>query len=573
MALATIEERIARYLLEEPSEALRSEIEFLVESGTNESAIDLRNRMLPLTFGTAGLRGRMEAGFNRMNLVTVFRFSYALAECFSEKLSSEGIVVGYDGRLNSREFALEVVNVLESFGAKVYLATDAMPTPLIAYATKFYDAAAGVIITASHNPYADNGIKLFQKTSAQAHGKILLDIEQRMERAPKRNEFVKEASSSGRRCLMGEELISHYLKELDASAFFEADGLEKNLSVVYTPLHGVGGRIFTRALNDAGFHNIHPVAEQFDPDGNFPTVFFPNPEEDNALDCAHAYAREKNIFWVFANDPDADRLQVSCRTENGDLLKLTGNEMGAIFGYFALKNASKKGIRPMLASSLVSSRFLRAMCKKLDAQYIDALTGFSNIVNAAQLAESKIGARLVFAYEEAIGFLIDQIVLDKDGIHAGLRFMEIAAHLEKSRMTIWQLLDELYIEFGLFVADQWSLRFAGSSAREDMSAVMEKVRRIAEQEMSQIFMSSDMKTYDLANSDVENPYPGIIGDLVIFDASDARLIVRPSGTEPKIKFYLELSCATDRATLADTKMYQKKKVAKIRKSVEKIFAN
>ncbi len=437
------------YLLEEPDADLRAQIQHLL-SLKEAGLLELENRLMHhLTFGTAGLRGRMEAGYNRMNLVSVYRFSYALGNeiLLNNASGNKRIVIGYDARENSELFALEAGRILCSMGADAHIFAACVPTPLCAYGVKFLTAEAGIMITASHNPKWDNGIKLFSKNSAQAHGRILKVIENHMVNAPLRSEFFAKhihTLAAVRPQEIKEEVFLDYLAEIKKTKLFSREEVDAKINVVYTPLHGVGKKFFLAAVKEEGFDHVTVVEAQAEPDGQFPTVAFPNPEENHTLDLAYEVARAHDISWVFANDPDADRLQVCFRDENSDFRKLSGNEMGTILGYFAIKKAIAKGINPLVASSIVSSRMLRVMSEQLGAQYVDALTGFSNIVFSSLRKQNEGICRFVYGYEEAIGFLVDQVVLDKDGINAGARFMEIAGYLKKCNQTIMQFLETLY---------------------------------------------------------------------------------------------------------------------------------
>jgi phosphomannomutase len=571
------EEKCAQYLLEEPNPTLRAQIEQLLRSNTALGWQELFNRMdTYLQFGTAGLRGRMEAGYNRMNLVLVFRFAYALAlEINEEKDKKRHIVVGYDGRLNSKEFAFEIADVVRSLGISVALFDQTIPTPICAYAVKHCEAKASVMVTASHNPGYDNGLKLFDEQGAQAFGSMLARIEKHMLQAPLRHQFLKMYENAPQKTLqsIGDDVVHHYMKDIETTKFFDNNELDHDINIVYTPLHGIGKKFFLKALRQEGFNHITLVEEQAEPDGKFPTVVFPNPEENHTLDFAHQLASVLKYDWVFANDPDADRLQVSCSDSAHNFIKLSGNEMGCILGYFALLKAKKKGISPLIASSIVSSRMLKAMCAKMNALYVDALTGFSNIIHAALEAEKKQGHQLVFAYEEAIGFLCGKVVLDKDGISAGARFMEIAGYLKKQKKTIWQLLDELFLEFGIFVNTQWSLRFDDSFAMASMQKFMSEVRMIPVEKIAKSLGQSECRKYDLQMIERDNDYETMQANVVIFEAKDrARLIVRPSGTEPKIKFYLETSeQASDQQSLWNKKRELNETVQKLRHNIENLF--
>lgn len=570
-----IVDRCERYLMEEPMKKLRAEIQELLSSTKQEQWQDLRDRMQHnLSFGTAGLRGKMEAGYNRMNLVSVFRFSYALIQDLSAHNKNVSVVIGYDARQNSRAFADEASLVFTSMGIAVHVFSTCMPTPLCAYATKRLNAAAGVMITASHNPVYDNGIKVFEHTSAQATGGLLRRIEANMAEVPLRSDFHRTISGNTllKPKVIGDEIVDGYMRDIKETRFFPEKILSRDVKVAYTPLHGVGKKLFLRALLEEGFDNVMVVKEQSEPDGSFSTVQFPNPEEENTLNLAHRLAYEHACDLVIANDPDADRLQVSYPDSSGQMKKLSGNEIGSILGYFSILRAKEMGIRPLLASSIVSSRMLKTMCKAMNAQYIDALTGFSNIVSGIQNTKFDPEHRFVFGYEEALGFLMGLIVLDKDGIHAGVRFMEIAGLLKSAKKTIWQLLDDLYLKFGIFINTSWSWRFEGTHSMDLMKSVMAKVRNIELFRVAQLLDQSECKKFDLLDEQ-KGSYEGLCADVVIFEMEGrCRLIVRPSGTEPKIKFYLELfDQATDQQMLSNKRSELSGMIVKLKNDIDRVF--
>lgn len=545
--------RIENYLREEPDIELQSEIIALINDP--QKAEELADRIgANFLFGTAGLRGKMQAGYSRMNIVTVYRFAHALGTLITQSKNDAVVVVGFDARNKSTIFAEEVADILGRFSIKCYIARYGIPTPLCAFATKNLKADYGVMITASHNPSFDNGIKVFAHNGAQLHGSILKDIEEAMINAPLRSDFLSEYPSRNSCLPIAEEVFDNYFSAIHKNQFFAKEDKDFSVKIVYTPLHGVGNNFFERALNEEEFYNIATVEEQRAPDGNFPTVLFPNPEEEHTLDLAHQKAEALQYDWVFANDPDADRLQVSCRTKNGDFQKLSGNEMGVLLGFFAIEKAKKEGIEPIVASSIVSSRMLSEMAEQLSAYYVDAITGFSNIAHAALISEAATKGTLVFAYEEAIGFLVGKTVLDKDGISTAARFMEIAAFLKKKNISVWEFLDQLYVRFGLFANYQWSLRFDGIDAKDQMSSIMQKFRHLSAKNLFSYRNQNDWEMYDL-NSERRGPYDNLKANVIIFEIKkNARFIIRPSGTEPKIKFYLELIYQVE-----DPSMLQRKK--------------
>lgn len=311
------------------------------------------------------------------------------------------------------------------------------------------------------------------------------------------------------------------------------------MAAVYTPLHGVGGEWFTQALKRGGFSHISVVKSQSYPDGDFPRLTSLNPEEGDALDEAITVAKKAGVDVVLANDPDADRLQVAIKNVQGHFERMNGNEMGILLGYFAMKKACALGQVPLVATSIVSSRMLKKMAQAMGAHYVESLTGFGNIVASAESMSATTHTPLIFAYEEAIGFMLGDTVLDKDGISAGLRFMEIAAFLQ-GKKSLHSMLDELYLTYGAFFSRQWHWQFHGLEAKAMMARVMSEVRARPENEWASTLGYDSCAIYDLLRPQTSGAYVGLQADVVIIEVEDkCRLMFRPSGTEAKVKIYLE----------------------------------
>lgn len=559
------------YLLEEPDEQLRKEITDLMAVNTVLSWQILSDRMdYHLRFGTAGLRAKMEAGYQRLNLVTLFRFGFSLGQQLLS-LPKKSVVIGFDARKYSEDFAKDLADILRLMDVDSYLFNTMTPTPLCAYATKILGCNFGVMITASHNPADDNGIKVYRQSSAQASGEILIHLEKGIVNAMRRDQFFKNADGKGSVTMIGDEIFKQYLFDIKSTKFFPTANFRRDTPVVYTPLHGVGYQLFKRALDEEGFSNLVIVAEQVKPDSKFTTVNFPNPEEEHTLDLAHDLAQKTSCSYVIAHDPDADRLQVSCVDETGSMRKLSGNQIGIILAYFSIMRALEQGKNAKVASSIVSSRLLKTMCNKLNVRYVDALTGFANIVDAITRKELS-DYQLIFGYEEALGYLIGDIVLDKDGISAGVRFMEIIAHVEHLGKTLWQLLDEIAKKFGLMSNDSWSLRFTGPLCKRDMQEFMTKIREVSIEKIALALGASECKKFDLIDDCKDAAYMGLSADVIIFESCQARLVVRPSGTEPKIKFYVEVfETEFDERMIVIHRANLSAKLAKLRTDVESMF--
>ncbi len=567
-----LNELVQQYLYDEPNEVLRQEINKLLNTHDETNFIELAHRLEKnLEFGTAGLRGVMQAGYSCMNHVTVFMFAIAVYEYFcSQNKPKLKVVVGFDARLNSNDFATEIARILTLKGCLVYIFDRPIPTPLCAFATKYYEADIGLMVTASHNPKIDNGIKVFDKNAMQMDKNILNTIAKFMNSDISRADFWKKNQKIEHNFNVSQEVFDAYFAHIKSSQLLPKEPKNKNIAIVYTALHGVGEDFFVKALAQEGYYNIVSVPEQALPDGNFPTVVFPNPEEEHTLDYAYDLALKKNINLVFANDPDADRLQVSFLNSQNKFEKLSGNQMGVILGYFAIKNALENGIEPIVATSIASSRMLKKIADTMGAVYKEALTGFGNIAQVAFKAVNNNNQKIVFTYEEAIGFLVGDMVLDKDGIISGVRFMEVLAYLDYKQQNIEDFLFELKKQFGVFKTLQWHIRFHGFDADEKMCKLMKKIRLISSNELADNLKINNIKKYDLQNS--TGPYEDMHGDVVIFEnEDDFRLIIRPSGTEPKIKFYLE---TINNNTDGDIKILKQDLCIKnqhYKESIEKLF--
>lgn len=550
MSGASALEQAQAFLAEDPDPETRAELQALVaraEAGGAAATAELQDRFAaPLAFGTAGLRGKVEAGLARMNRVVVMKASHGLGAYLQATASllaaRRGVVVGFDGRYSSRQFAEDTAAVLAGLGLPVHIFPDPVPTPLAAFAVTQLDAAAGVMVTASHNPPADNGYKVYAANGAQIIPPIDEEIAARIAAAPRVNAIARltppDAAARGLRRVIDDRVEAAYLDGLAKGALHAPNGAA--LRIVYTALHGVGQRLLMRALLRAGFDGVAVEPSQADPDGSFRTVAFPNPEEKGAMDRALLLAREVAAELVLANDPDADRLAVAIPAEGGYRM-LTGNEIGVLLADDALQHADTGGRRKLVITSLVSSSLLSRMARDRGAEYAETLTGFKWIANAALDAEQR-GLAFLFGYEEALGYSCGPLVRDKDGIGAALRMAELVRHLKPQRESLPDRLDALLVAHGMSHQVQWSATLVGLEGKAKISAAMQALR------------SDPPKAVGASPvvSVVDHLQQTPRSDVLVFHAQDgARLIARPSGTEPKIKFYLELvGRASSRAEVA-----------------------
>ncbi|RMG09409.1 MAG: phospho-sugar mutase [Planctomycetota bacterium] len=542
MTPAELRARAHEWLRHDPDPATRSELEDLLARG-DEAQAELAERFAgPLRFGTAGLRGLLGAGIARMNRAVVLRTTYGLAQTLlardPERARRRGVAVGYDGRRMSREFAEDAVGVLAAQGVPAHLVPSPCPTPLLAFAVTELGAAAGVMITASHNPPEYNGYKVYAANGAQIVPPLDEAIAAAIDAAPPADAIERAeadaARGAGRLVEHGEELERRYLEAVSACATFGPGG-RRDLPLVYTPLHGVGERLVRRILEGAGFSDLATVAEQRDPDGDFPTVRFPNPEEPGALDLGLALARERDAALLLANDPDADRLAVAVRRGPGDYVVLTGNELGVLLGHALLtRGAFPGGADRLVATTIVSSPQLGAIARSLGVRYEETLTGFKWIANLAIEQERAAGARFVFGYEEALGYTVGPTVRDKDGVGAALAVAELAAHLAAEGRTLLDALEDIAREYGLYASAQRSTVYPGTEGLRAMGAIMDGLRA---RPPATIAGARVIEVRDYLAGVGGLPRSNVLG--FHLEGGD-RIIARPSGTEPKIKFYFDV---------------------------------
>lgn len=491
-----------------------------------------------LQFGTAGLRAALGAGPMRMNRAVVRRTAAGIASFLQDK--SEGwtpsAVIGYDARHNSRAFALETAAVFSAAGIEAFLLPCTLPTPVLAYAVRALDTDAGVMVTASHNPAQDNGYKVYlggRTVKGPGRGAQIVppydaEIAARIDYSVPLDSI--ETAPEGWTDV-SESIAADYINAVDA--LVSRDGYpSRDLKIVLTPMHGVGGETMTAVLRDAGFTSVKLVAAQAQPDPDFPTVAFPNPEEPDALDMAVAMAAETDADIVLANDPDADRAAVAAKDPaTGQWRMLRGDETGALLGAHLaarirsghLKPRVRAGHSPVFANSIVSSRLLARIAASAGFAHQETLTGFKWI--------SRVPG-LVYGYEEALGYCVAPgLVRDKDGISAGLLIAELAASLKASGRTLFDMLDDLALEHGLHASDQLSVRVA------DLALIPQMMTRLREQPPASLAGSPVASAVDLSTGSADLPPTD---GLLYLTRDSTRIIVRPSGTEPKLKCYLEV---------------------------------
>lgn len=520
-------EQAREWLANDPDTATQDELSAIIKaaaSGDDAALTDLSDRFAGfLQFGTAGLRGALGAGPNRMNRAVVIRAAAGLANYLNEQRQPTNgerhtVVIGYDARYGSHQFAADTAAVMVAAGIDAQVMPRTLPTPVLAFAVRHLNADAGVMVTASHNPPQDNGYKVYlggEDEGSQIVPPADADIAAAIDKVTSAS--AVELADSGW-TEIGEDVITAYL---ETAASVVADDTARDVRIVLTPLHGVGGTTMREALLRAGFTEALPVPEQAEPDPDFPTVAFPNPEEPGALDLAYAFARDVNADIIIANDPDADRCAVAVPDSSADARwrMLRGDEVGALLG----DHIARRGAKGTMANSIVSSRLLGRVAVAYGLSHAETLTGFKWVSRVPEL---------VFGYEEALGYCVDPAsVRDKDGVSAALLVAEIAADALAGGKSLPELLDELAIEHGLYSTDQVSIRV------DDLSVIGQIMSKLRASPPTHLGGSPVVRADDLLHCSEELPPTD---GLRYYTEDDSRVIVRPSGTEPKLKCYLEV---------------------------------
>ncbi|MFI6441174.1 phospho-sugar mutase [Streptomyces sp. NPDC050759] len=505
--------RARTWLAEDPDPDTREELAKLLDAADAADVTELTARFSgTLQFGTAGLRGELGAGPMRMNRTVVIRAAAGLAAYLKKHGGTDGLVViGYDARHKSEDFAQDTAAVMTGAGLKAALLPRPLPTPVLAFAIRHLGAVAGVEVTASHNPPRDNGYKVYLGDGSQIVPPADADIAAEIAAIASLHDVPRP--DTGWQTL-DDAVLNAYLARTDAVL---AENSPRTARTVYTAMHGVGKDTLLAAFDRAGFPAPELVAEQADPDPDFPTVAFPNPEEPGAMDLAFAKARETNPDLIIANDPDADRCAVAVERD-GTWRMLSGDEVGALLAAHLVT----RGARGTFAESIVSSSLLGRIAEKAGLPYEETLTGFKWIARVEGLR---------YGYEEALGYCVDpEGVRDKDGITAALLITELASELKEQNRTLLDLLDDLAVEHGLHATDQLAVRV------EDLSVIARAMERLREHPPTELAGLPITRAEDLTQGTDRLPPT----DGLRYTLTGARVVVRPSGTEPKLKCYLEV---------------------------------
>ncbi|USD43693.1 phospho-sugar mutase [Vibrio sp. SCSIO 43135] len=533
-------EQVTTWLERDPDPRTREELQYLIdEKMVDELADRFKSR---LEFGTAGLRGMVGSGPNRMNRLVIQETATGLGHYLVKKVDNatkRGVVIGYDGRLDSKQFAHDTASVLTALGIKVYLTHAVAATPIVAFGVKHFNAAAAVVVTASHNPPEYNGFKVYWENGAQIipphDSGIAAEIELAATR-PLPLMPLESAEANGLLEWLTDDYYQAYRQANNQNPLLQNDADPSKMIIAYTAMHGVGADMAETLLADAGYKTFFSVDEQRQPDGNFPTVNFPNPEEAGAMDMVINLADSVGAQIACANDPDADRFAVAARKDNGEYQMLTGDQVGALFGQYLLDKSSAE--RPLVGNTIVSSSLLEKIAISHGARYYQTLTGFKWLTNVAMLNQSD-ESPFLFAYEEALGYTIGSQVWDKDGLSALVVFAQLSAEIYNQGKTLWQQLESIYRQHGLYVNAQRSI-----ALNPDSPPIGDKLRASPPEEIAglKVLVTEDLKaSLKFVTGGRTEALNLPASDVLIYHLEGgARVIVRPSGTEPKLKCYYEV---------------------------------
>ena len=493
-----------------------------------------------LSFGTAGLRGKVGAGTNRMNFFTVGKATQGVADFIISKgkeACEKGVVIAHDPRHFSKEFSQLAAGIFAANGIKVYVFPDLRPTPELAFMIRRLGTVSGINITASHNPREYNGYKAYWDDGCQVSSEIADGMTECINAVDiwtgiKKSDF-EQGVKDGKIIVLGAEYDREYLDKIEALAIHEGDELDLSIPLVYTPLNGCGSIPFRQMLNDRGFSNWTIVPEQENPDPNFTTVGYPNPEDPKAFKLSEEYGRKFGAELLMATDPDADRFAIEIRDSEGNYVPLNGNQTGYLLVNYVLEGHKDAGTLPAkgaMVKSIVTSTLSTIMAKAYGVEMFETLTGFKNICGKIPYLHEN-GYKYLFGYEESVGYAICEDIRDKDGISAGMMVAEAAAYYRKQGKTLWDVLQEIYAKYGFFAEDEPNIILEGIPGAQRIQRMMKWFR---ENLPTEVAGAKVEKVIDYINGYEDIPPQNAIR---LFLDNGSWFAIRPSGTEPKIKFY------------------------------------
>ncbi|GGB48646.1 phospho-sugar mutase [Shewanella inventionis] len=532
--------QVNQWFEQDPDPKTQRALKILIDNQDESTLTDMFSGRL--AFGTAGLRGVVGPGPMAMNRLVVRQTTAGLGAYLLSQISyaaSRGVIIGYDGRHDSYTFAHDAASVLTAMGFTVRLTAQVAPTPLVAFGVKHFNAAAGIVVTASHNPPQYNGYKVYWENGAQIIPPHDSGIAARIEHAATQTipfMDLELAEEQDKLIWLKDEFYQTYRHGIHNATILQQHANTSKVSLAYTAMHGVGANMAEAVLHDAGFKQVYSVEAQREPDGDFPTVNFPNPEEEGAMDLVIAEANKHRAMLACANDPDADRFAVAVRTSDNDYKMLTGDQVGVLLGEYLLSNAPAH--QRLVGTTIVSSSLLSKVAQSFHASCYTTLTGFKWLMNVG-INRCEADNQFLFAYEEALGYTVGSMVWDKDGLSALVAFAQMCAKLAEKGQTVWDKLEQIYRQHGFHLNAQISIALKPDTPNIGEYLRQQPPEKIADytvqfwDDLSQsrrTFCDGSTAVIDLPKSDV----------LIYSLENDARVIVRPSGTEPKIKCYYEV---------------------------------
>lgn len=530
-----------------------------------------------LSFGTAGLRGKLGAGTNRMNSYVIARATHALAnviKSYGDEYKKKGIAIAYDCRICSDEFAKISALVMATHGIKAYLFDSLRPTPELSFAVRYYGCASGINITASHNPKEYNGYKVYWCEGSQIKDdiadKVLAEINKMDVFELPSLLSEQEAIDKGMLVYINEEVDKAYYEKVISLSQRDDDEIDKNVKIVYTPLNGAGNIAVRTILDKKGFKNVYVVKEQEQPDGTFPTIKYPNPEDTKAFEYSEKLAKEKNADILIATDPDSDRLAVEV-VHNGQIIALNGNQTGVLLINYiinALNDKNKMPKNPAIVKSIVTGDMGTAIAKKFGVDMISVLTGFKNICALPNEWDKTKEKTYIFGYEESIGYNAGNFVRDKDAVSSAMLLAEMAGYYKKQGKTLIDVLNDLFKEYGYYSENTVSIVLEGIEGQQRISRMMNEIRKIYP---SKIGQADVVEITDYDKQEKKNIKDNTTEKIDIEKTNAIRFLysdgcwytLRPSGTEPKIKLYIY--------TKSDTMEKSKDLLTEIEKTVLEVL--
>ncbi len=573
--LQMVTEKAKKWLSPDYDEATRKEVQRMLDNDDKSELIEAFYK--DLEFGTGGLRGIMGVGSNRMNIYTVGAATQGLSNYLLKNfkdMKQISVVIGHDCRNNSRLFAEISANIFSANGIKVYLFDDMRPTPEMSFAIRHLHCQSGIILTASHNPKEYNGYKAYWDDGAQVlapHDKGIIDEVNKVTSAAD----IKFQGNKELIEIIGENVDAAYLDQVKTVSIDpDVINRHKDLKIVYTPIHGTGMMLIPRALKQWGFDNVNTVPEQMVKDGNFPTVVSPNPENAEALSMAVNLAKQLDADLVMASDPDADRVGIACKDDKGEWVLMNGNQTCLMFLYYIITQYTKLGKmtgKEFVVKTIVTTELIKNIAERNDIEMFDCYTGFKWIAREIRLNEGK--KKYIGGGEESYGFLAEDFVRDKDAVSACCLIAEVAAWAADNGKTLYQLLQDIYLEYGFSKECAINIVKPGKSGAEEIKAMMENFRNNPLKELagSPVVLFKDYKSLkqtDASGNVSDIVMPDTSNVLQFFSADGTKVSIRPSGTEPKIKFYVEVKeLMHSRDDYREVNVKAEEKIEKVKKSL------